>query len=144
MSVKAHCLVDPLAAAAPSAAGLLTGARLWPARPLQLRHRWEPSLSLSACAVLATAQLACASLCPYRGCDEACRPQAFVAGNSAVMAHDLPQVAGNQAETFVGRPQTGVLTQCACCAAVAKDTFNMGRARELEQVAVKAMRAYGQ
>ena len=76
---------------------------------------------------------------PLLGCDEACRSS--VAGISAVMAHDLGllQVADERALVLVGPPQTDALTKRACRAATEED-----RARELEQIAVNAMRAYCQ
>ena len=147
VSLKAHCLVDPSAAAGLPGAALLIWTRLWPAHPLhctcsQLHCRWELTLSLSACAVPATSQLAFACQCLLQGCDKICRPSA--ADESAVMAHELLQVADERALVLVGPPQTGALTERACRAAMHEDISEADRARELEQIAVKAMRAYCQ
>ena len=81
---------------------------------------------------------------PWKGCDEACRPS--VAGGAAVMAHEMGvlQVAGERALVLLGPPQTGVLAERACRAATEEDISEVDRARELEQIAVNAMRAYCQ
>lgn len=81
---------------------------------------------------------------PRKGCDEACRPS--VAGDAAVMAHEmgLLQAADERALALLGPPQTGALAKRACRAATQEDISEVDRARELEQIAVNAMRAYCQ
>ena len=89
-----------------------------------------------------TSQLAFACKCLPQGSDKTCRPPA--ADESAVMAHELLQVADERALVLVGPPQTGALTERACRAATDEDISEADRARELEQIAVNAMRAYCQ
>ena len=69
-----------------------------------------------------------------------------MAGDAAVMAHEmgLLQVADERALVLVGPLQTGALTERACPAATEEDICEADRARELEQIAVNAMRAYCQ
>ena len=115
---------DPLAIS-PSAAALQVGAHPSPKR------------------------MRCARHCPTCVClpvpsqrDETCRP--FLAGSSTMTAQELLQCADEQALVLGPSPQTSSLTKSACRAVTDRDISNGDRAPELEQIAVKAMRAYRQ